>query len=181
MKKLFIISLSSFLLSCNNKKEEFKKDTIGVVTFEVPTNWKKIDMKGIDSKITAFITFSSDTVYVEYGAYNNQFNESKIIVNDSLIYKTLKENAVGESIVFSVNKELDNGQGIFLDNYYYYDTISNHIAKVMMPKRETKGQMGIYFENVDGKKNDFSVYTLHPLKGGDSLNFFRLKKSIQIK
>ncbi len=41
--------------------------------------------------------------------------------------------------------------------------------------------MGIYFEDVDGKKNNFSVYTLHPLKGVDSLNFFKLMGSIQIK
>ena len=181
MKKIFIISLNIFLFSCDNKKEEFKKETIGKVTFEVPKNWKKKDIKGIDSKRTSFITSSSDTIYFEYGTYNNPFNESKIIVNDSLIYKTLKENSFDESIVFSTNKELDNNQGIFLDNYYYYDTINNHVAKVMLPKKSKKGQMGIYFENIDRKKNNFSVYTLHPLRGVDSLNFFKLKRSIQIK
>lgn len=181
MKKIFIISLATLLFSCNNKKEEFKKESMGKANFEVPTNWKKTYVKGIDSKITSFITSNSDTVYFEYGAYNNPFNESKIIVNDCLIYKTLKENSFGESVVFSNNKELDNNQAIFLDNYYYYDTISNHIAKVMLPKKSKKGQMGIYFEDVDGKKNNFSVYTLHPLKGVDSLNFFKLKRSIQIK
>lgn len=181
MKKICIMSLSIFLLSCNNKKEELKKEVIGVATFEVPTNWKKIDIKGIDSKIISFVTSGSDTIYFEYGAYNNTFNESKIIVNDSLMYKTLKENSAGENIEFSIDKELDNSQGVFLDNYYYYDTISNHVAKVMLPKKSKKGQMGMYFENIDGKKNNFSVYTHHPLKGVDSLNFFRLKKSIQIK
>ncbi|WES98726.1 hypothetical protein P2W68_03735 [Chryseobacterium arthrosphaerae] len=181
MKKIFIISLGILLFSCDNKKEEFKKEAIGKATFEVPTNWKKTNIKGIDSKITSFITSSSDTVYFEYGAYNNPFNESKIIVNDSLIYKTLKENSFSESVVFSTNKELDNNQGVFLDNYYYYDTINNHRAKVMLPKKSKKGQMGIYFEDVDGKKNNFSVYTLHPLKGVDSLNFFKLMGSIQIK
>lgn len=47
MKKIFIISLNIFLFSCDNKKEEFKKETIGKVTFEVPKNWKKRDIKGI--------------------------------------------------------------------------------------------------------------------------------------
>ncbi|HCM33818.1 hypothetical protein [Chryseobacterium sp.] len=181
MRKFLIIILSSFLLSCNTKKDEFRKETVGKVSFEVPTNWKKKDIKGIDSKITTLITSASDTIYIEYGAYNNPFNESKIIVDDSLIYKTLKENSVGENVEFSTNKELDNSQGVFLDNYYYYDTINNHLAKVMIPKKTGKGQMGIYIANVDEKKNNFSIYTLHPLRGTDSLNFFRLKKSIQIK
>ncbi|BEV03448.1 hypothetical protein [Chryseobacterium gambrini] len=180
MKKIFIISLVSLLLNCNNK-EEFKKETLGVVTFEVPDNWKKKDIKGIDSKIISFITSNSDTIYFEYGAYNNPFNESKIIINDSLIYKALKKNSIVENIVFSNNKELDNSQGVFLDNYYYYDTISGHIAKVMLPKKSKRGQMGLYFENIDGKKNNFSIYTLRPLKEVDSLNFFKLKRSIQIK
>ena len=181
MRKFLIISLSSFLLSCNTKKDEFRKENIGKISFEIPTNWKKKDIKGIDSKITALITPDSDTIYIEYGVYNNPFNESKIIVDDSLIYKTLKENSVGESVEFSTNKELDNSQGVFLDNYYYYDKINNHLAKIMIPKKAEKGQMGIYIANVDEKKNNFSIYTLRPLKGTDSLNFFRLKKSIQIK
>lgn len=180
MRKLLIISLSSLLLSCNNK-EALKRETIGVVSIDIPTNWKKANIKGMDSRVTAFITSGSDTIYAEYGVYNNLFNESKIIVDDSLIYKTLKANSAEENVVFSMNKELDNSQGVFLDNYYYYDTISNHQAKVMMPKKSKKGQMGIYINNVDGKKNHFSVYTLHPLKGADSLNFFRMMKSIKIK
>ncbi len=181
MKKTVIIGLSFILLSCKGNKERFKKETLGIVHFEVPADWEKTSAKGVDSEVTAFVTSACDTVYFEYGSYNNSFDESKIIISDSVIYNALKENSLEKNIAFSDNKELDNSQGIFLDNYYYYETISNHKTKVMLPKKNEKGQMGLYFENIDKKQNNFSIYTLHPLKGIDSLHFYRLKRSIQIK
>lgn len=181
MKKAVIISLIFLLSDCNGHEERWKKETIGTVHFEVPANWKKTAANGTDSKVMAFVTPSSDTLYCEYGFYNNSFDESKIIVSDSIIYNALKENSLEKNIAFSNNKELDNSQGIFLDNYYYYETISNHKAKVMLPKKSEKGQMGLYLENIDKKQNNFSIYTAHPLKGIDSLHFYKLKKSIQIE
>lgn len=75
MKKTVIIGLSFFLLSCKGNKERFKKETLGIAHFEVPTDWKKTSIKGVDAEVTAFIISACDTVYFDYGSYNNSFNE----------------------------------------------------------------------------------------------------------
>lgn len=185
MKKIFILSIGFLTLSCKkeNGKEEFKKETMNTVSFEIPKSWKKAAVEGVDSAVRVYITPNSDTIVAEYGSHNNPFDDSRVIVvDDSIAYKTLKkDNSSGERIMMTIDKELDYKQGIFLDNYYYYDTISHHLAKVMLPKRNMMGQMGVYFGNVDHDKNKFSIYTYQPLKGKDSLNFFRMMKSIQIQ
>lgn len=51
----------------------------------------------------------------------------------------------------------------------------------MLPKRSIRGQMGIYLKNIDKEGNSFSIYTNRPLKGKDSLNFWKIIKTIKIK
>lgn len=37
--------------------------------------------------------------------------------------------------------EIDQAQGTFLKEFYYYDTIENHIAKVKVPKKVEKERL----------------------------------------
>ena len=180
MKRYFLIYIILFFfIGCKKNNEQIKIENFENVIFKIPEDWKVLNLKNIDSKRKAYLSSDSDTIYVEYGLYNNPFDEKKIVVSDSLIYKKIK-NVSESNVFFSEDQELDNSQGIFLDNYYYYDTINSYQAKIMLPKKKSKGQMGIYIKNIDKEGNSFSIYSSKPLKGKDSLAFLNIFKTIEI-
>lgn len=153
---------------------------IGTVNFEYPSNWNKTVSNSIDSKLIIFKTENSDSIFAEYGKYNNRFDESKIIVSNDSIFKFIKFHNPGSKVILAIDEELDNNQGIFLDNYYYYTKIANHTGKIMLPKESKRGQMGIYIKDVDEEGNSFSLYSTKSLKGNDSINLLQIFKTIKI-
>ncbi len=63
MKKLkLIIYLSVIISFCSCTSEKIRKVDMGQYIIDVPYNWKKIDVKGIDSETHAILTSSGDTI-----------------------------------------------------------------------------------------------------------------------
>ncbi|AZB28660.1 hypothetical protein [Chryseobacterium balustinum] len=177
LNKVLYLFVLLILASCHDKKNNEK---IGVVRYDYPSNWKKISNNSIDSKVIIYKTSNYDSIFAEYGKYNNRFNENKIIVGNDSLFQFIKSHNPNSEIILAFDEELDNNQGIFLDNYYYYDKIDNHVVKVMLPKKSKKGQMGIYIKNIDKEGNSFSIYSNRPLKEKDSLDFLKIFKTIKI-
>lgn len=173
---LFLLILLVFC-SCYDKKDN---EIIGCVKYDYPSKWKRILSNSIDSKVIIYKTPNSDSIFAEYGKYNNKFDETKIIIGNDSLFQFIKSNNKNSEVILAIDEELDNNQGTLLDNYYYYDTIGNHRVKVMLPKKSKKGQMGLYIKDIDKKGNSFSIYSLKPLKGKDSLDFLEIFRTIKI-
>lgn len=140
-----------FLISCN-QKTEFKENDFQKFSISLPSSWKKIQAQSTDSDVDIVITKNNDSIYFDFGQYSQDFSETNKVFNIEQIrkYDSLKMDT--KWLHFSPTPEIDQAQGTFLKEYYYYDTISKYIAKVKIPKKIGQGETGIHFSNINQKK-----------------------------
>jgi hypothetical protein len=152
MLKFMIISLLFF--SCN-QKDNFKEFSFDGFSMFLPSSWKKIKVKGIDSNVNIIVTKNNDSIYFDLGQYSQEFNETNKVFSKEQIrkYDSLKMNTSG--LHFSDTPEIDQAQGTFLKEYYYYDTIDKKIGKIKIPKKYKHGDTGIYFSKIN--KDELSI------------------------
>ncbi len=149
MKKIILFLCCFLLLACSNENEI----KINNISFKVPKSIEILKRNAIDSDVFYLQKNSKRIATCYYGINYSSFSENKIIVPLE-IYKILNDKKNAFIIRDSIN---DYKNGIFNDNYYYYDTINKNIAQVMLPKKSTKGSIGIYFDSVDVHKNKFVI------------------------
>ncbi|MDL2144387.1 hypothetical protein QQY79_17805 [Flavobacterium tructae] len=144
--KFMIISLLFF--SCN-QKDKFQEFSFDGFSMFLPSSWKKIKVKGIDSNVNIIVTKNNDSIYFDLGQYSQEFNETKKVFSKEQIrkYDSLKMNTNG--LHYSDTPEIDQAQGTFLKEYYYYDTINKKVAKIKVPKKYKLGETGIYFSKIN--------------------------------
>ena len=159
---LLLLSPISLLCSCSKDRQTSKKLEFPLFQIQVPTGWKVVSLQGIDSYISGILTDQQDTLIVGIdNAANSEgyFGES-IVVRSLKIKKEL--DSVGfkysESMVFSSTPELDEKEAIHLKQYYLYDTISNKVAKVGLPKRIGQGITFVQFKDVGAQKEVVRIY-----------------------
>ncbi|MBP4139145.1 hypothetical protein [Flavobacterium geliluteum] len=150
--KYMIISLLFY--SCN-QKDNFQEFSFDGFSMSLPSSWKKIKVKGIDSKVNLIVTKNNDSIYFDLGQYSQEFNETNKVFSKEQIqkYDSLKMNING--LHFSDTPEIDQAQGTFLQEYYYYDTINKKVGKIKIPKKYQQGETGIYFSKIN--KNALSI------------------------
>lgn len=175
----FIISFFS-LLHCN-KFESEKESKIENIQFKIPKHWKSVKGKSIDSKIFIFLINDHDSVFAEFGRFNNPFDEENNVINNIKTYNTIIRANPKTNSLLAYDSLYDYQQAIFLDNYYYYDTINEHLAKIMLPKKKHNGSIGIFFKSVDNKGNKFSIYTNNTLSDKDKEDLINVFYSVKIK
>ena len=144
--KCMIISLLFF--SCN-QKDNFQEFGFDSFSMSLPSSWKKIKVEGIDSNVNIIVTKNNDSIYFDLGQYSQEFNETNKVFSKEQIrkYDSLKMNTNG--LHYSDTPEIDQAQGTFLKEYYYYDTINKKVAKIKIPKKYKRGETGIYFSKIN--------------------------------
>lgn len=153
MKNITRITLLVFLhlfMSC--------KQESGIKTFEftgysieLPRSWEKIKSSGIDSNSEIIVTSNKDSILFDLGDNSERFNETVKVFSKAQIRKYDSLQMETNNLFSSDTPEIDQAQGTFLNEYYYYDSIDNHQAKIKLPKRDI-GIIGIEFPDVNGKR-----------------------------
>jgi hypothetical protein len=146
-----------FILSCT--KNTPKRTDFGNFTAIVPSDWKKINMKGIDSPVSGLITDKGDTLVFDYGKFSDPFNE--IIEVRSLERKTEYDSVkfrYPSNMIFSENADSDQEQGLFLKEYFYYENINGKKAKLGFPKISNEGRCLLHISKADSLGNKLSAY-----------------------
>lgn len=171
--KLIIYSICIIILiGCTKKGKETKNINLKYFNMEIPCKWKFTEEKGIDSKVYYLMTTVGDTILVDLGKYSASFDDM-IPVSSFDSYNELKKNGFPvEKMFFTDTPAADENQGTFHKEYYYYDTINQHVAKLRIPKKFGIGRTSIKFNNL--KENESLIITGHNL---DSIAQKELVKS----
>ncbi|MDQ1097178.1 MULTISPECIES: hypothetical protein [Chryseobacterium] len=135
-------------------------------------------VKSIDTDIYDIIFHERKIGSIYYGSYYKPFVEDYSVTEEKEVYN--KVSSRGAKIYYSKYLEQDYKNGIFNDNYYYYDTINKNVAQVMLPKKSDKGLIGIYFDSVDVDKNKFVIIS-NDLNEENKNTFLKIFKTIKIK
>lgn len=170
---VLILPLLFILFSCKTDR----KKTISFDVFEitVPDNWKKIDVKGIDSYVGGIKLNDKDTVFFDYGS-STALIDDVIMIEDIKKYSIMKrEGFYVENFKFSKTPNLDQNQGIFHREYYIYDTINGFIPKIKIPKKIGNGLTAICFDSLNVKRERLYMYA----KNLDTLEQFQLVKAFK--
>ncbi|WP_133063356.1 hypothetical protein [Flavobacterium aurantiibacter] len=117
---------------------------MGVYTMKIPKEWKKIELNNIDSQVFGILTGDGDTIVSDYGIHIGKFNETvKVFTKKQLFYYTkVKMDTTG---LFSSDfPEIDQSQGTFLKEFYFYEKIDGKVGKIQVAKKKI-GNTGILF------------------------------------
>lgn len=141
--------------SSSNQKKEENFDGFSIC---IPDNWLKVSSNGIDSKVTVLVTNENDTVFINYGKSVRGFTET-VIVNSlqSKIHFDSLDWPYRSEMIFSKDATVEERQGIFLREYYRYDTIDGKRAKIMVPKLFGKGSTGIHFDSLNRRGEKLTI------------------------
>ncbi|KMQ61342.1 hypothetical protein ACM46_15000 [Chryseobacterium angstadtii] len=181
MFRLFFISfIILFISSCENKKNgtSFQKTNIQNIHFEIPETFSLKKSKSEDMVVYDIFSNGKSIGSIYFGSYYEPFHENYSITVEKEIYDKGKVN--GEKIFLSDNAQRDYKNGIFNENYYYLDTINNKVGQIMLPKRSSKGLVGIYFDSIDIHKNKFAIISTD-LSEHNKKIFLKIFKTIKIE
>ncbi len=181
MKRVIkLIVLTVIVYSCEQKEKEYINEKISIenVSFEVPSNFLLKKNKSIDTNVYDIFFHEKNIGSVYLGAYYKSFTEDYSVTEEKEIYN--KISSKGAKIYYSKNLDNDYKNGIFNNNYYYYDTINKNIAQIMLPKKPNKGLIGIYFDSIDVHKNKFAIVS-NDLSEDNKKIFLEIFKTIKIK
>lgn len=157
MKTQLIISslITITFLSCSNEKN--KKVDMGVYEIELPYEWKKIKIQGVDSNVAGILTSSGDTIISDYGKYSEKFEQTnKVFSKEQILkYKAMKMDT--KNLFSSTKPDIDQAQGTFLNEYYMYVKINNQNVKFRIPKINNRGITGISIDSLFNTENRLTI------------------------
>ena|SRR5690554_439905 len=149
---IYLIITTTILFSCSESKtqgeQSLKNIDFEVFSIKVPVDWMKLDIKGMDSYVGGIETVEKDTVLFDYGK-NTYIMDNTIKVNDIKEYKEL--DSIGfemSDLIFSRHPFIDQNQGTFHNEYYYYEKVGNYKPKISVPKISGKGLTAILFDSL---------------------------------
>lgn len=170
---ILIVFFLSIVVSC--KTEKSKTLNFGIFNITVPDNWKKIEIKGVDSYVGGIVLNEKDTLFFDYGSSTALINDAIVVEDIKNLAKMKQEGFSVESLTFSKTPNLDQNQGIFHKEYYMYDTISGYTPKIKVPKRIGDGVTAICFDSLNTKKERLYLYA----KNLDTIKQFELLKAFK--
>ena len=120
--------------ACENSKIE-KTKTLNFDSFEisVPESWQKKEFEGIDFKAEYLLTKENDTIHIGSN-YSDYFDESVQVFSIKQIKKYDSLGLDTSTLFYSKTPEVDQDQGVFLKEYYLYDTVDGYSFKKRIPK-----------------------------------------------
>jgi hypothetical protein len=175
------------MLDCNSNKnaetQGTKEFSIGRVTLKLPSTYRVIDGKGIDSYVAYIVNAQDDTFQVEYGSPKTIYriyDPPPVVYPISVkpqIEKDLGRAPNSSEVVYSKIPSEDKEEGIYMNNYYSYDTLNGLIVKLVLPKRRGIGLTGmlvldlpdsncmsIYARNLDSATQDTALILFRSIK-----------------
>ncbi|MDW9382599.1 hypothetical protein [Chryseobacterium sp. JV558] len=173
---LLLVCLLVILSSCC-KNQKFIKHEIDNVLISLPESFVIKKEPAEDSQVFSINVGDKCLGYICYGDYKAFEENSFFITDDKDLYEKYKSREL--KAYFSKNPETDSKNGIFNDNYYYYDTINKHRAQIMLPKKANKGSIGIHFDSVDIHKNKMAIIVTDLSEENKEL-FLKVFKTIKI-
>lgn len=158
-----LIAFISFM-SCKSAKPDLNTVTVGPLSISANKKWRYANENGIDSEVKLLVLNNKDTLTLEYGKHVNALNEdlpSIMSLQDKRQFDSLAGRKVEiNKLIISDMAEDEMKYGLFLNNYYMYDTINGIQVKVVQPKKVKKGITGIYIAKLkDG--NSFVAYGIN--------------------
>ena len=180
MKKVIILHVLILIVySCQEHKKEYKskQNNIRNVYFQLPTDFVLKQNKSEDTQVYDILHDKKLVGTIFFGHYYKPFFEDHSITEEKEVYK--KVSSKGGKIFYTSNLELDYKNGAFNDNYYYYDTINKNVAQVMLPKKLSKGLIGIYLDSVDNHNNKF-IITSSDLSDENKKIFLDIFRTIKV-
>lgn len=168
------------LCSCKDKSVNysFKREHIRNVSIEIPHSFSLKKSNGVDTSVYDIFFKKEKVGSVYFGSYYHPFVEEYSVTEEKEVYSKVRSK--GSGIYYSRYLDQDYKNGIFNDNYYYYDTINENIAQVMLPKKPGRGLIGIYFDSVDVHRNKFAIVS-NDLSEENKKIFLEIFKTIEIK
>ena len=174
------------MISCESS--ESKILDFNSFEIEVPKDWKKLKLKGIDSYVGGIITKSNDTLIFDLGYYSGDVStNSGEMVYDSIFISELKKGENNSSSP-KLNMRIDS---IFesLDTKKYrrynvkYDSIDCFSAKIITSEIKGFSATGIYIDEL--KKGDINAtrFSFYGNRLSDSVQkqFLKALKSLNFK
>ncbi|MDR2238014.1 MAG: hypothetical protein LBE92_17975 [Chryseobacterium sp.] len=178
-KYLFTAILLVLINSCKKaEKMTFKTEKLGNVSFKIPSSFPLVKAKSIDTEVYDIVSDKKIIGSIYRGMYYQPFVENYSLTAEKEIYDKVRSQET--RIFYSRNFEQDYKNGIYNDNYYYYDTIHKNIAQVMLPKKGNKGLIGIYFDSIDIHKNKLAIIS-NDLSENNKKTFLEIFKTIEVK
>ena len=81
-----------------------------------------------------------------------------------------------EGLIFSEQPVIDEGQGVYLKEYYMLDTVDDVPVKYKIPKIIGRGNLGVHFHDLDGG-NMMTIQSKSEI--GDTLTQYEIFKSFK--
>lgn len=143
----YILYCGLLLSGCTQRKQN-KTVEFNFFEIDIPSEWIVKKEKGIDSQVIYLITAANDSILLEIGKNVTRLSNIVPVAHVDSI-SLFKDNGIlVEDISFSYAPEIDENQGIFHKEYYYYDTINNNIGKLQIPKKTGKGSTSVNFDAI---------------------------------
>ena len=181
MYKFLSALITIIFISCLHKNE-YKIIDYGEFQIEVPYEWKKLNLKGKDSKIGGLVTNSQDTLVFDLGMYSNELDvyaEIKDSIIENVISNENDPEKRAQMILNSIKyRDFDSINLESLSKYIIeYKNINNKKAKIIYPKKEKIGITGIYIKNVNPNDSAISFNFYGEIKSKENEDKFL--KSLQ--
>jgi hypothetical protein len=143
--------LLTIFLGCKSNAGTNENQTIkvGNITLKAPSSFRYMKGKGVDSYVAYIVNSKNDTLSIEYGRPRiiyNLFDWGPVakLRSEKKAYEEIKGRPTDpELFVYTGTPSEDNAEGVFLENYYRYDTINGLLAKIVQPKKMGHGITGI--------------------------------------
>lgn len=133
-KSILLIIICFLFFSCKDKKEYLHYADI-----KIPIDLNKWDVRrlqGVDTEELELVSKSkNDTLKISYGYSTfSSFERYQYAILDNKENRDFRNEELRRGALSIVRSEIDSQQGVHLLNYFYYDTICSHVAKVMLRK-----------------------------------------------
>ncbi|HVW62951.1 MAG TPA: hypothetical protein VHC48_23025 [Puia sp.] len=131
-----------------------KTITIGRVMLELPPSYQYVKGKGVDSYVAYILNEKKDTFEIEYGKPGiiyQLFDTPPVVVAKNMKEKFEKNFTTEhgpDEVVYTNTPSEDNAEGIFLKNYYRYDTVGGLVVRIVQPKRIGDGMTGMVVQDL---------------------------------
>jgi hypothetical protein len=155
-KKIKLVLFLLTLISCENSRK-VKEVNFSNFNIRIPYEWQTRSFDGIDSKYLAIITSSKDTISIDNSRYSMKFDETLKVFSYEQIKKYDSLEMDTEDLKRSKTPSIDQNQGVFLNEYYYYEEIDKNLGKIRIPKKD-KGIFGISFRNINESNKHLTIY-----------------------
>ena len=142
-----IFSVTAFILfSCTNNEEKKLKNTVdfGAFTIETPSNWKKVEVQGIDSRLGRIAIDNKDTLEFDIGPYSWDLTEYLAIKNgdNKTYYIDANDTAEKPTLFDNSNKHK------VVKSTIIWDTVDERRAKIVYSIEPGMGLTGIYIDSL---------------------------------